>query len=41
MTFNAAEYIDNKNEFMPHINEIEDVPDKYNSNISERKKLYD
>ncbi len=38
MTFNAADFIDNKNEFQPHINEIEGIPDKYNNLISQRKR---
>jgi hypothetical protein len=38
MTFNAADFIDNAREFQPHINEIEDVPDKYNNAISRRKR---
>ncbi len=38
MTFNAAEYVDNVYETMPHISEIEKVPDKYNNAISRRKR---
>jgi hypothetical protein len=37
MTFNTSNFIDNKNEFMPHISQVEYLPDKFNNEISNKK----